>query len=203
MSAMTREKILAAVREGRSLSGADLRRADLAGADLRRAVLFGADLRRADLAGADLAGADLFGADLAGANLYEADLFGADLFGADLAGADLFGANLRGANLRGADLIGANLRATRGGILTVDGLHPYRALLVPLTTGWRLTIECWSGTTDDLRTLIAKDDGWPEARGEQIAIRRPVLAALADLCDAHAAGHAADLAAVQERWGTA
>ena len=29
------------------------------------------------------------------------------------------------------------------------------------------------------------------------------LAALADLCDAHAAGHAADLAAVREKWGTA
>ena len=163
MSAMTREKILAAVREGRSLYGADLRGAILSGADLA-----GADLRRADLR--------------------RADLFGADLYGA---------------NLRWASLRWANLSGVRGGILTVDGLHPYRAILVPLTTGWWLTIECWEGATADLRALIARDEGWPEAKGEQIAIRRPMLAALADLCDAHAAGHAADLAAVQERWGTA
>ena len=193
MSAMTREKILAAVREGRSLSGADLFGANLFGADLSGAVLSGADLSRADL----------FGANLRGANLRRADLSGADLFGADLSRADLSRANLFGANLRGADLRGADLYGARGGILTVDGLHPYRALLVPLTTGWWLTIERWEGATADLRALIARDEGWPEAKGEQIAIRRPMLAALADLCDAHAAGHAADLAAVQERWGTA
>ena len=188
MSAMTREKILAAVREGRSLSGANLAGANLAGASLRWADLTGASLRRADLSEADLPWANLRWADLTGANLSEADL----------TGADLTGANLRWADLRRADLSGA-----RGGILTVDGLHPYRALLVPLTTGWWLTIECWEGATADLRALIARDEGWPEAEGKEIAIRRPMLAALADLCDAHAAGHAADLAAVREKWGTA
>ena len=136
-------------------------------------------------------------------HLRGANLRGADLSRANLSRANLFWADLSGADLRGVNLSGADLRGVRGGILTVDGLHPYRAILVPLTTGWWLTIECWEGGTADLRALIARDEGWPEAEGEEIAIRRPMLAALADLCDAHAAGHAADLAAVQEKWGTA
>ena len=45
-----------------SMTGANLR-----GADLYRANLYGADLYRADLTGADLCGADLRGADLTGA----------------------------------------------------------------------------------------------------------------------------------------
>ncbi|MGC0144429.1 pentapeptide repeat-containing protein [Pseudactinotalea sp. Z1732] len=131
------------------------------------------------------------GADLRGANLRGADLRDANLRGANLRGADLRGANLRGANLRGADL-----RDAVGGILQITGLHPYQATLVPTCHGWRLTIGCWTGTVQDLRTLIASDDDWPEARGEEVARRRPLLAALADVCDAHAAAHAADLAAV-------
>ena len=70
--------------ESDSLSGANLRRADL-----RRANMSEADLRRADLSGADLRGADLSEADLRGANLRKANLRGADLRGADLRGADL------------------------------------------------------------------------------------------------------------------
>ena len=77
-----------------SMSGANLRRADLSGADLRRADLWRADLRRADLAGADLRGADL----------RVANLWRADLRRANLAGANLEGANLRRANLEGANL---------------------------------------------------------------------------------------------------
>jgi len=70
--------------ESDSLSGANLRRADL-----RMANMSEADLRRADLSGADLRGADLSEADLRGANLRKANLRGADLRGADLRGADL------------------------------------------------------------------------------------------------------------------
>src|SRR5574343_419189 len=54
MSTMTSGEILSAVRENRSLSGADLRDANLSGANLRGANLYGADLRDADLYGADL-----------------------------------------------------------------------------------------------------------------------------------------------------
>lgn len=126
------------------------------------------------------------GANLRGANLREANLVGADLVGADLWGADLWGADLRDAV---------------GGILQVTGLHPYQAVMVPTVKGWRVRIGCWEGTTSDLRDLIAQDHGWPEATGDQITARRPLLAALADLCDLHAANHKDDLSAVMRRWG--
>lgn len=54
-----------------SLSGADLRYADLRYANLSGADLRGADLRYAYLRGADLSRADLRGADLRGTNLYK------------------------------------------------------------------------------------------------------------------------------------
>jgi hypothetical protein len=62
------------------------------------------------LSGANLRGANLCEADLRGANLYEADLRGANLRGANLCEADLRGANLREADLREADLYEADLR---------------------------------------------------------------------------------------------
>ena len=34
--------------------------------------------------------------------------------------------------------------------------------------------------------MIAKDDDWPEAEGEEIAVRRPMLTAAADICEAYA-----------------
>ena len=126
----------------------------------------------------------------------------ANLRDADLWDANLRGANLRGADLRDANLWGANLRDANGGILQVTGLHPYQAVMVPTVQGWWLRIGCWQGTTQGLRDLIAKDSGWPEAHGDQITTRRPLLNALADMCDLHAANHKDALDAVMERWGT-
>jgi hypothetical protein len=100
---MTRDEILAAVKERKSLYGADL-----SGANLRSANLSGADLRCADLRSANLSGANLRGVDLSGANLSGADLYGADLRCADLYGADLSGANLSGA--KNVDLVIARTR---------------------------------------------------------------------------------------------
>ena len=98
------------MHEIKSVSGAVLYRGDSA-ESLREAVIAavreGADLRGANLSGAYLRGADLRGANLSGAYLRGANLRGAYLSGASLSGADLRGANLRGANLRGASLIGA------------------------------------------------------------------------------------------------
>ena len=89
-------------------SGAVLCKFDVA--TFREAVLAavksGANLRGADLSGASLRGADLYVADLSGASLRGADLSGANLRGANLSGADLYGASLRGASLRGANLSG-------------------------------------------------------------------------------------------------
>ena len=148
---------------------------------------------------------DLRGADLRGANLRYADLRGADLRGADLRGANLRGADLRGANLRYANLRGANLQyADLSGadpILSVTGLPSGHAILTPTVSGWALRVGCWTGTIDGLRTLIAQDDGWPEAEGDQIAVRRPMLAALADMCEVWAADRQWALDAVIEKWG--
>ena len=79
--------------------------------------------------------------------------------------------------------------------------------LTPTPDGWTLTVGCWPqsagmdvATVADLRALIAGDEGWPEARGEEVARRRPLLAAVADLCDAHAAAHPAVIAKLAERW---
>lgn len=157
---MTRDEILTAVREGKSLRWADLRGANLQGADLRWA-----DLRWADLRGADLRGADLWGA-----------------------------------NLWGADLRGANLWGVRE-VLSITSLPSGHATLMPTPGGWQLRVGCWTGSTAELRELIAQDTGWPEAEGEQVTARRPMLAALADMCDAWATDKQHILDAVTTKWG--
>jgi len=93
----------------------DLRNARLGGANLKFAVLLdarmkGADFIKADLSFASLVNADLSGADLMGANLSSANLAGATLTGANLAGANLAGATLINANLAGANLTGADMQ---------------------------------------------------------------------------------------------
>jgi uncharacterized protein YjbI with pentapeptide repeats len=169
-------------------------------AAVMQAVAAKSNLYGADLRGADLYGANLYGANLGGANLGGADLRGADLYGANLGGADLYGANLYGADLRGADLRGANLSGA--GILHVEGLPSGSSTLIPDPDGWVIQIGCWSGTTTELREMIASDDGWPEAVGTQITDRRPMLAALADMADAWAAANPRPLGRVQELHGT-
>lgn len=163
---------------GRSLHGADLHGANPHGANPRGANPRGANLRGADLRWTALCGANLYGADL-----YAADLRGANLRGADLCTADLYGANLQHADLYGADLRGA--RVTEPCILSMP-TPSGRVTLVPSALVWELRVGCWAGTPDTLRTLIAGDD-WPEAKGAERDRRRPILTALADLCDAHIA----------------
>ena len=103
--------------------------------------------------------------------------------------------SLYGANLRGADLHGA-------GILHIDGLPSGSATLIPDPDGWVLQIGCWRGTITELREMIARDDGWPEAVGAQIVERRPMLAALADMADAWAAVNQLLLERVRKLHGT-
>lgn len=182
---------------GTDLSDAELFGADLRDADLYRAYMPGADLRFAKLDDADLYHATLYDADFYGASLYGANMYGADLENADMRGAILYGANLDRAFVRGAAL-----RNNRAGLLTIDGAHPYRAELVPTPYGWVLTIGCWNGTVDELRDLIAKDEGWPEATGEEIEKRRPILEAIADFCDAHIDRHAGLIDDLAKRWNS-
>ena len=112
-----------------------------------------------------------------------ADLRGAYLRGAYLRGAYLDGADLRGAYLDGADLRGAYLR----GLLTASGLPSGDLTLLPTVDGWSLKVGCWTGTPADLREMVSRDDGWPEATGDEVTRRRPGLLAAAALAEAHIA----------------
>ena len=185
------------------LTGAYLAGADLTGADLTGTDLTAADLTAANLAGANLAGAYLTGTDLRGANLTAANLAGAYLTGAYLAGTDLTGTNLTRADLTGTYLTGTYLAGVAGGLLRVDGLPSGQATLTPLPAGWHLKVGCWDGTVAALRELIATDEGWPEATGDECARRRPRLLALCDLCDAHIADHPGLIEDLTARWGVA
>ncbi len=162
--------------------------ADLRGADLRGADLTGVNLRRADLRRADLRWADLRGADLTGA----------DLRGADLRGADLRWVNLRGVNLRGANLTGANPRGAR--ILHLAGLPSGETIFIPTAAGWYLTVGCWEGNLEDFKTLIAREEGWPEARGAEVTRRRPSLQAVVALCEAHMRLHPKIIDELADKW---
>ena len=177
---------------------ADLRWANLRGTDLRGSDLRGVDLRGVDLRDATLTGANPRGADLSGADLRGADLRWADLRGVDLRDATLTGANLRGANLRGADLRGADLSGAR--IIHLAGLPSGETIFIPTAAGWYLTVGCWKGNLEDFKTLIASDEGWPEARGSEVTRRRPSLQAVAALCEAHMDLHPHVVEKLAEKW---
>lgn len=193
---------------GLDLTDLDLSSADLAGADLRRSNLNRANLRDAYLSGADLSSACLIGADLRDADLTFAKACHADMRYVDLNGADLYDTDLRSANLHGAHLLSTDLRysnTTAANLigLFLGGLPSGNLVFIPTSEGWNLTIGCWTGTTAELREMIAKDDGWPEAEGEEIIVRRPMLEAAANMCEAYAASnpHALmDVKYAAERW---
>ena len=134
---------------------------------------------------------------LGGADLSDADLSDANLRGANLGGADLWGANLWGANLWDA-----NLGRARWSGLQITGLPSGQIVLTPTPDGWELRVGCWTGTIDDLRTLIAQDDGWPEAEGDEITRRRPVLQAALALIDTHIALRPNVINELKTKWGT-
>ena len=148
----------------------------------------------------DLHYADLHYADLRYADLHYADLHYADLRCANLSGADLRGADLHCADLRSADLRGANLHGARWGGLEIKRLPSGPLHLTPTPEGWHITLGCWNGTPDQLRDLIAQDQGWPEAEGDEITRRRPYLHAALALCDIHMQDHEDIIPTLAEKW---
>jgi len=100
---------------GLFMEDGNLRRAKLRGADLSGATLVGNDMRGADLSGADLSEAHLLWsnrlnrANLSGANLSGAELGGNDMRWADLSFTTLSAANVYGNDMRWAALAFANL----------------------------------------------------------------------------------------------
>lgn len=224
VSEATREQVEKIVADARAkgerpdLRDLDLSAMDLSDMDLCNVDLSGSDLTETNLRGTDLSYARLHHAilhyaDLACANLRRAILTHADLVYADLSGAvlhhttmhrtDLAYANLRRAYMRGADLTGADLSGTKMCGLLTDGLPSGRLTFIPTPDGWYLAIGCWEGTIDTLREMIAKDVGWPEARGKEITVRRPMLEVAAAMCENYAAAHPDALNEVREtveRW---
>jgi hypothetical protein len=63
-----------------------------------------------------------------------------------------------------------------------------------------MQVGCWRGSPDNLRALIAKNDGWPEARGAEIARRRPYLEAVLTHADLITAEKADLIPALAEKW---
>jgi uncharacterized protein YjbI with pentapeptide repeats len=120
-----------------SLSGADLRLANLQGALMNQLNLQGAYLVQANLQGsylieanlqhADLGSVNCKGAHLAGSNLQWADLEGANLQGADLEGASLQEARLIYVNLQAGNLNDANLKGARLVNSQLQGVRMIRA----------------------------------------------------------------------------
>jgi hypothetical protein len=133
-----KEVVDVAVKQGISLTSADLTSANLSGADLS-----GADLRGANLSNANLRGASLSDANLGGADLRNADLGGANFNGAHFSGANLIGVNLSYANLNGADL--SEIKADYLAVLSVakhEVTELYEALLSGKIDGSAYTGEC-------------------------------------------------------------
>ena len=99
------------------------------------------------------------------------------------------------AQVAGRALVAGNARvygdadvSRRDHVLTIssassEGSH---ATLFRTADGGHLLIDgCWDGTTADLRALADQDE-WPSECDEQTRERfRPVLVAVADMCDAH------------------
>ena len=127
----------------------------------------------------------------------KAGLRGGNLYGADLRDADLTGANLTGVNLRGVNLRWT-ARAAR--ILHLEGLPSGETIFMPTPTGWHLTVGCLEGNLEDFKTLIASDEGWPEARGDEVARRRPSLQAVAALCEDHMCRYPDIIEELAEKW---
>lgn len=149
-----------------------------------------------DLRGLNLVGADLRGLDLQDANLRHANLEGANLRCADLSWADLWGINLTD-----AALCDVSLRHPNNCALHIDHLPSGLVTFYPTPAGWHLQVGCWDGTLDELRDIIAKDDGWPAARGSEVYLRRPLLEATIALCEAHATYHQNVVPELREKWG--
>lgn len=193
----TREDVIRIVEKARECrEDPDLRGLDLVGVDLRGLDLQDANLRHANLASANLRNANLYYADLAYTNLRYANLEGANLRRADLSWADLWGINLTD-----ADMGNAHMRHPNNCSLQIDYLPSGLVTFYPTPAGWLLQVGCWDGTLNDLRELIAKDDGWPGTQGLEVYNRRPLLEAAIALCEAHAAYHSNVVRELREKWG--
>lgn len=110
--------------------------------------------------------------------------------------------NILGTDLRDVNLRGADLRSCSNGLLTLHGLPSGEVTLIPTCDGWDLRVGYWSESVSDLEKLIATNEGWPKALGEECDRRRPELQALITLCRAHMDANASIITELTARWAT-
>ena len=94
----TKQEIEALHKDGESLSGVQLKCADM-----KNVKLVNADLSNADLTRADFSGASLYGVNLEGANLFKTNLEGANLKAANLKNCNMLGADFTNSKLNNVD----------------------------------------------------------------------------------------------------
>jgi len=94
----TKQEIEALHKDGESLSGIQLKLADM-----KNAKLVNADLSNTDLTRADFSGASLYGVNLEGANLFKTNLEGANLKAANLKNCNMLGADFTNCKLNNID----------------------------------------------------------------------------------------------------
>ena len=94
----TREEIEKLHKDGESLSGVQLKFADM-----KNTKLVNADLSNADLTRSDFTGASMYGINLEGTNLFKVNFEGANLKSANLRNCDLLGADFTDCKLNNVD----------------------------------------------------------------------------------------------------
>ena len=94
----TKQEIEALHKDGESLSGVQLKYADM-----RSAKLVNADLSNSDLTRSDFSGASLYGVNLEGANLFKANFEGVNLKSTNMRNCNLLGVDFTGAKLNNVD----------------------------------------------------------------------------------------------------
>ena len=101
----TKQEIEVLHKDGESLSGIQLKLADM-----KNAKLVNADLSNTDLTRADFSGASLYGVNLEGANLFKTNLEGANLKSANMKNCNMLGADFTNTRLNNVDF-GADNKA--------------------------------------------------------------------------------------------
>ena len=101
----TKQEIEILHNDGESLSGIQLKLADM-----KNAKLVNADLSNTDLTRADFSGASLYGVNLEGANLFKTNLEGANLKSANMKNCNMLGADFTNTRLNNVDF-GADNKA--------------------------------------------------------------------------------------------
>ena len=94
----TKKEIEALHKDGISLSGVQLKFADM-----RNSKLVNSDFSNADLTRSDFSGSSMYGVNLEGANLFKANFEGANLKAANMKNCDLLGVDFTGAKLNNVD----------------------------------------------------------------------------------------------------